>query len=496
MKSKVFDVCVVGGGPAGSTAATLIAMSGYRVLLIEKESLPVYKIGESLLPATVHGVCPLLGVSEDLLRANFVKKNGGTFRWGRAKEPWTFAFAESSKFPGPTSFAYQVERIKFDTILLDNARRKGVEVCEQTQAQDLVVEDGRVVGVNILERSGTDSRVSCKYVVDACGHSSRIAKQAGVRTYSERFRNVAVFGYFLDGGRLPAPNAGNIFSVAFAKGWCWYIPLSPTLTSVGVVIDKEYASVFHQGPRKAFESLISECSEIKNLLTSSRPCDRPPYDEIRIRQEYSYCHSQFWSPGLVIVGDAACFIDPVFSSGVHLATYSALLAARSINTRLRGELTEERAFAEFDARYRREYKLFHDFLCAFYDVDQDLDSYYWTARHLMSEEVPYREALVTLVGGNASSDLIIADSTERLERQMLSEQLFPAAMGVTSDMYLESSGRTGAGRQFWRELNREGTQLQIQSALKGCDTHERPLLLDGLVASADGLYWESNGKNR
>lgn len=495
MKSKVYDVCVVGGGPAGSTAATLIAMSGYRVLLIEKESLPIYKIGESLLPATVHGVCPLLGVSDDLLRANFVKKNGGTFRWGKAKEPWTFAFAESSKYPGPTSFAYQVERIKFDTILLDNAKKKGVEVCEQTQAEDVIVQDGRVVGVNVRERSGAEIRISCKFVVDACGHTSRLSKQAGVRKYSDRFRNVAVFGYFLDGGRLPAPNAGNIFSVAFPKGWCWYIPLSPILTSVGAVIDREFASVFHRGPRKAFESLISECSEISRLLTGSRPCEQPPYDQIRIRQEYSYCHSQFWCPGLVIVGDAACFIDPVFSSGVHLATYSALLAARSINTRLRGELTDERVFGEFDARYRREYKLFHDFLCAFYDVDQDLDSYFWTARQLVSEEISHREALVALVGGNASNDLIHAESTEREERHLLSKQLFPAAMGVTSDMYVESSGRTGVGRQFWRELNKEGTQLQISSALKGCDTHERPLLLDGLVASFDGLYWKSNRTN-
>lgn len=120
-----FDLIVVGGGPSGSTLATLVAMRGHRVLLLEKESFPRYQIGESLLPATVHGVCKLLGVTEELEAANFTKKLGGTFRWGSNPEPWTFAFAISPKLAGPTSFAYQVERMKFDKILIDNARRKG-----------------------------------------------------------------------------------------------------------------------------------------------------------------------------------------------------------------------------------------------------------------------------------------------------------------------------------------------------------------------------------
>jgi len=131
---ETYDVCVIGGGPAGSTAATFIAMCGHRVLLLEREALPVYKIGESLLPSTIHGICAMLGVTEELKAQNFIRKLGGTFRWGKSPEPWTFAFAESSRFPGPTSYAYQVERIKFDLVLLNNAKRKGVEVREEHRA--------------------------------------------------------------------------------------------------------------------------------------------------------------------------------------------------------------------------------------------------------------------------------------------------------------------------------------------------------------------------
>src|ERR1700722_20744160 len=122
--AEEYDVVVVGGGPAGSTVATFIAMKGNSVLLLEKGILPQYKIGESLLPSTIHGICPMLGVSDEIQQANFIRKHGGTFRWGKNKEPWTFAFSQSSCFQGPTAYAYQVERMKFDSILLNNARRK------------------------------------------------------------------------------------------------------------------------------------------------------------------------------------------------------------------------------------------------------------------------------------------------------------------------------------------------------------------------------------
>src|SRR6185437_14915359 len=179
------DVVVVGGGPGGSTLATLIAMRGHQVVLLEKEKFPRWQIGESLLPATVHGVCRLTGVADELAKAGFTKKRGGTQRWGANPEPWTFAFSISSKLTGETSYAYQVERGKFDKILLDHARSMGVDVREQHTVTKVISSDGRVRGVSYTDAAGNAGELRAKYVVDASGNKSRIYQQAGtVREYS------------------------------------------------------------------------------------------------------------------------------------------------------------------------------------------------------------------------------------------------------------------------------------------------------------------------
>jgi halogenation protein CepH len=484
-----YDVCVVGGGPAGSTAATFMAMRGHRVLLIEKELVPVYKIGESLLPATVHGICAMLGVVEELNSHNFIRKLGGTFRWGKSRAPWTFTFAESSRFQGPTSHAYQVERIKFDKILLDNAIRKGVEVWEQHRVQDLLFDNDRVSGIRLFNNAGEEIVVGSTYVVDASGHTSTIARHAGKRIFSKFFRNLALFGYFKNAGRLPAPNSGNIFCAAFEKGWFWYIPLSDMLTSVGAIIGQEYSSLLQKGHERAFSELVSNCGPIKDLLSNASPCKDAPYNEIRVRTDYSYSHSSFWRPGLILIGDAACFIDPVFSSGVHLATYSALLAARSINTYFENPSSEEIAFKEFEMRYRREYKVFYDFLTAFYDLDQDLESYYWTARVLMHSEIPGNQAFLNLVGGDASGELLNSVNGKPEDYRARGSRIFPDAAGLPSDKYAESGSPPNEKRKLWSELNAEGFKLQLRGAMKGAPVPEQPLFKNGLVPSRDGLSW-------
>lgn len=496
-KNEQYDVCVVGSGPGGSTAATFIAMQGHRVLLVEKESLPVYKIGESLLPATIHGICGMLGVAEELKNHKFIRKLGGTFRWGKNKDPWTFAFAESSRFPGPTSYAYQVERIKFDAILLDNAKRKGVEVREQHRVQDVVLRDGRVAGVRLVDNAGIEKVIETKFVIDASGHASNIARHVGERVFSKFFRNIAVFGYFQNGGRLPSPNAGNIFCAAFDKGWFWYIPLSDTLTSVGAVIGEEYSSLLHVGHEAALRDLVASCSQIKHLLSTAKRCTDPPYDEIRVRKDYSYSHSAFWKPGLILVGDAACFIDPVFSSGVHLATYSALLAARSVNSCLANTLSEGLVFQEFEARYRREYRYFYEFLTSFYDLDQNLDSYYWNARVVLNSQESGNHAFLNLVGGDASGELMRISEAASGGRRVEGKQLFPAAAGSLEDMYYETNEPSTERGQFWTDLNAEGSQLQVRGALRKSLVFERPLFENGLISSRDGLHWiQPTGTNR
>ncbi|MFH9354563.1 tryptophan 7-halogenase [Kitasatospora sp. NPDC017646] len=462
-----YDVVVVGGGPGGSTVSTLVAMQGHRVLLLEKDQFPRHQIGESLLPSTVHGICELLGVGEEIAAAGFQKKHGGIFRWGLNPEPWTFDFAISEKFSGPTSYAYQVERMKFDKILLDNARRKGVDVRERHTVVDVLEEEGRVCGVRYTDPEGVRKKVRAKFVVDASGNLSRIhTRVGGERIYSEHFQNIALFGYYKGGKRQPEPKRGNITCASFGRGWFWHIPLSDELTSVGAVLRREEAAGLIQGDREeALTSLIAECPLIEDYLDGASRVTDGPYGEIRVRKDYSYIQEAFWRPGMILVGDAACFIDPLFSSGVHLATYSGLLAARSINTAMLGEISEETCLREYEERYRREYGLFHDFLLEFYDVERDERAYFEQAKQITKDSSTEEKSFVTLVGGGASDE----------------KGLLAAGAMVSESRKADLLGRLP-------EVHREGSRIQTQ-AMFGESIGDQPLREGSLVESPDGMHW-------
>jgi len=450
------DVVVIGGGPGGSTAATLISKDGHRVLLLEREQFPRYQIGESLLPHTL-GICQILGVGEEIARAKFTPKNGGVWYWGSQGQPgWGFNFGELPNVPMfGGAFAYQVERMRFDEILLRNAQHHGVTVREQCRVEDLIEQDGRIVGVHFRDAKGESCGVRARYVIDAGGHSSPFYARVGERIYAEQFRNMAIFCYFLDGKRLPAPQSGSILNVTFDKGWIWYIPLSDRLTSVGAVISVKHAAQIKDGLGSAMASFIDSCPMIRDYLANATRVTEGVYGQYRLRRDWSYCNTRFWRPGLVLVGDAACFVDPLFSSGVHLSTYSALLAARSINTILRNDLDEERCFREFDLRYRLEYLSFFEFLTTFYDTHLDKEDYFRKAHEIVGTDETDREAFVRLVSG-------------------LSQEARTAI-------------RLGNG-------DREYGECDIADMVAPGEAGKSPKVIGtGLIASANGLRWNLGG---
>ncbi|WIM94382.1 tryptophan 7-halogenase [Actinoplanes oblitus] len=488
-KSKEFDVVVVGGGPAGSTLAALVAKQGNSVLVLEKEFFPRYQIGESLLPSTIHGICRLTGAADELAKAGFPLKRGGTFRWGASEEPWAFDFATSPKMAGPTSTAYQVERSKFDKILLDNARRQGAEVQEGCSVADVIEDGDRVTGVRYTDDAGVPHEVSAKFVVDASGNKSRLFnKVGGKREYSEFFRSLALFGYFENGKRLPQPNRrNNILCVAFKSGWFWYIPLSDTLTSVGAVVRRELAEKVQGDPEKALYALIDECPMISDYLSPATRVTEGQYGEVRVRKDYSYHQTAFWRPGMMLVGDAACFVDPVFSSGVHLATYSALLAARSINSVLAGTVEEKAAMQEFETRYRKEYGVFYEFLISFYEMHRDEDSYFWQAKKVTRAERTELESFVELVGGVSSGETALTGAEELAERLHGNSAEFSSAIGAMA----ADKGEWAPMLQSTvvRSAMVEGSKVQMQAQLGEDAEEETPLFHGGLIPSPDGLSW-------
>jgi halogenation protein CepH len=464
-------------------------MQGNRVILLEREKFPRWQIGESLLPSTVHGVCRLTGVADELAKACFTKKRGGTLRWGANPEPWTFAFSVSPKMSGETSYAYQVERSKFDQILLDHARRKGVDVREQHTVTDTITNDDRILGVSYKDGGGNKGTIRAKYVVDASGNKSRIYQRVGAtRQYSEFFRSLALFGYFEGGKRLPEPNSGNILCTAFDSGWFWYIPLSPTLTSVGAVVRQELASKVQGDPEQALTSLIAECPMISDYLRDAKRVTEGQYGELRVRKDYSYANTKFWRPGMVLVGDAACFVDPIFSSGVHLATYSALLAARSINTVLAGKVDEETAFREFEQRYRREYGVFYEFLVSFYDMHVDENSYFWSAKKVTDSTSSDLESFVSLVGGISSGETVLGTAEALAAHYKSRSAEFASAVNelvANKEQSMVPLIRSSIVKHAMQEGAKEQTRI-----LLGPDAGpETPIFKGGLVPSPDGLSW-------
>lgn len=375
------DVAVIGGGPAGATLATLCAQNGLEVALYDRDRGPRYRIGESLLPATPRQLVPLLGAADALAQANFVVKPGGTFCWGdRPDRPWDLIFGGPD--PGPDApVALNVDRQRFDAILLENAAAQGVAVHGGHAVLSVGEGDsvqGRVVEIGVPDR-GARRRVRARYVADASGQMRFNLPELRARTHSRFFRHVAVWGYWDDAGRLPPPIDGNVFfetlGTAHGPAWTWFIPLSDTLTSVGVVAPRNCARLLRGDRRAVLSAWLAQCPRTAALLAGARPTAEPPWDEVRLCGDWSYAGDRFWAPGLARVGDAACFVDVLLSSGVHLATYGALLAARSIEAVLRGRVTEPLAMDEYESRARQEFALFYAALGGLYDVTLPRDRY-------------------------------------------------------------------------------------------------------------------------
>jgi halogenation protein CepH len=399
------DVIVIGGGPAGSTAAGFLAQTGVRVLLLEKDHFPRYHIGESLLSATLP-ILDALGVTPAIEAAGFIHKPGGTFVWGQQREPWSFFFRED---PGGRPYAYHVRRSEFDHILLRHAAALGVDVREGQRVCD-VGGNGRAQ-VTARDEHGTIMEARAAYVIDASGQQAVLGRRQGLRELNPFFKNLAIFGYYADARRLDGPVAGNILSAAFTDGWFWFIPLHDGTTSVGAVVDaRRYAGEVAKGPMALYQRLIAACEPVAERLRAAQLVS-----PIRVIRDYSYCSTRFYGPGFLLAGDAACFIDPVFSTGVHLACLSGYLAAHSVGAMLQGA-PEGAMQQQYDSRYRAAFERYLTFLSFFYDHHHDPDSYFWTARKILNPEVPLdtRTAFVRLMSGGG--DLLAGDAA--LQREL------------------------------------------------------------------------------
>ncbi|MES2793861.1 MAG: NAD(P)/FAD-dependent oxidoreductase [Planctomycetota bacterium] len=319
-------VIVIGGGPAGSTAATLIAQKGYRVQLFEREKFPRFHIGESLIPET-YWVLKRLNMLEKLKNSHFVKKTAVQFMnsKGRVSEP--FYFVEHK--PHESSQTWQVRRSEFDEMLLNNAREHGVDVHEGVRVLEVLFEGDRAVGIRIQEEDGTQREIRADVIVDGSGQSSMIMSRMGLREWDPVLKKSALWTYWRGAYRDEGHDVGStmVIQTEGKQGWFWYIPLHDNIVSVGIVASHEY--LFKDRGTKDHETIYNEeVARCPGLIPRLANATRA--DEFRAAKEYTYRSKKAAGDGWVLVGDAFGFLDPLYSSGVLLALTSGQLAADAV----------------------------------------------------------------------------------------------------------------------------------------------------------------------
>jgi flavin-dependent dehydrogenase len=419
---KTTQVLVIGGGPGGSTAATLLARNGFKVTLLEQARFPRYHIGESLLPSILP-ILDLLGIREEFETHGFQKKLGAFLEWG--SEKWPLNFGELS---GDRTYAFQVVRSDFDQLLLEHARSQGVTAIEGVEVRSLSFEGDRPTSATWLQKMesgggrGLQGKISFEYLIDASGRNGILSNHyLDNRRYHEVFKNIAVWGYWENFDRLGTGRLGDIAVGSISDGWLWGIPLHDNTMSVGVVMHKDaLAEKRSCGLDEIYRQAIEASPLISKILSTARLVG-----PLKTETDYSYTAERFSGPGYFIVGDAACFLDPLLSSGVHLATFSAMLAAASITSVREGEIDEDEAINFFEKGYRQAYLRFLVFLSAFYDINRGKESYFWEAQRLTEHDVDsqnLKQAFLRLVTGlkdlsDAQTDthhLVLKSMSERI----------------------------------------------------------------------------------
>jgi FADH2-dependent halogenase len=358
------DVVVMGGGPAGSTAASVLARAGRRVILLERDRFPRFHIGESLL-ASVNDVFDAIGVADRIRAAGFPQKWGATFITpdGQVERFADFAISTDVRWPQ----TWQVPRAKMDTLLLDHAAASGADVRQGHRVLDVAFDGG---GVTVSVRpppvdgaaTGTTA-IRARVVIDASGRAGLLSRAFSLRVDEPTLANVAIFSHYAGVPRAEGRRAGDIRVVARRDlGWFWLIPISDDLMSVGVVLPQSvFLTLPKLEPEVLLERLIGDTPAASRLMTRAER--KWP---VRVEKDFSFGSRAYAGDRWIIVGDAGSFLDPVFSSGVAIALESGLEGARAVDRALADGRVNARAFARFDRRQRQRYASFRRFVLGFY----------------------------------------------------------------------------------------------------------------------------------
>jgi FADH2-dependent halogenase len=351
--SEAFDVAIIGGGPAGSSAGTLLAMTGRRVVIFEKEKFPRFRIGESTLPASLDTL-ERMGVKDKVDKGGFLIKYGGEIV-SACGQRVRYYFRNGRK--AKRSTAYQVLRSEFDRILLDHAAETGCDVRQQTPVESFEIDEG---GVTLYSENGRHV-VRAKYVIDCSGRNCLVGNRFKLKRPFPNLQKFSLYAYYEDVGREDGPDGTLTRMVRTRDSWFWMIPLSGNTTSIGVVMDAEKFRTMKMSPEAALAHCIAEQPVVNEWMEKARRVT-----DVYATGDFSYRNKQLTGDRWLLAGDAAGFIDPVFSSGVHLALFSGEQAANSLNAVLDSPQKREKAFRYYEQRVGRVLDIYLRWASAWY----------------------------------------------------------------------------------------------------------------------------------
>ena len=365
-----YDCVVMGGGPAGSTAAALVAEAGFSTLLVERATMPRLHIGESLMPET-YWIFERLGVLDPMKKSCYPKKVGVQFVNNTGKESSPFFFR--SHDDRASSETWHVDRAEFDKMLFDNAAAKGATCHDNTRVLNVLFDEvpveggettnGRALGVVLQQAASAPVELAAKVIVDATGQQTFLANRLGLRRENPDLRKSALWQYYRGAHRDEAGGGVKtvILHAADKRSWFWYIPLSSDIVSVGVVGDRDYLLKGRGTPAEVFAAEQKKCSTLEGWLEGAQP-----EGALQVAREFSYTTTRSAGDGWVLVGDAWGFIDPVYSSGVYFALKSAALASDCIIDGLRAGDTSAATLGHWLPDFSRQIDLIRKLVNAFY----------------------------------------------------------------------------------------------------------------------------------